>query len=100
MQCTCSVPGTSVFFNLRHPNPHMRILHPGRFFGIFQRSRTNSFPHNLLSDPHPINPVPSISYKNSGGGAVFFLASNLLVSLLPHVTRDVHGKSVAAPRLC
>ena len=27
----------------------------------------NSFPDNLLSDPHPINPVASILYENSGG---------------------------------
>ena len=28
---------------------------------------SNSFPHNLLSDPHPLNPAVSIFYKNSGG---------------------------------
>src|SRR5258708_29158823 len=28
---------------------------------------SNSFPHNSLSDPHPLNPVASIFYKNSGG---------------------------------
>jgi hypothetical protein len=28
---------------------------------------TNSFPHNLSSDPHPLNPVLSIFYKNIGG---------------------------------
>jgi len=35
----------------------------------------NSFPHNLLADPHPLNPVVSIFYKNSGGGGRFFLTS-------------------------
>jgi len=29
--------------------------------------RANSFPHNPLSNPHPLNPVVSILYKNSGG---------------------------------
>jgi hypothetical protein len=28
---------------------------------------SNSFTHNLLSDPHPLNPVVSILYKNGGG---------------------------------
>jgi len=30
----------------------------------------NSFPHNLLSDPHPLNPVVSIFYKNIWGRGV------------------------------
>ena len=49
--------------------------HPGCIFGAFQhpdlqtfkRFRTNSFSHNLLSDPHPLNPVVSIFYKKGGG---------------------------------
>jgi hypothetical protein len=49
--------------------------HPGCILGTFQhpnlqtfkRSRTNSFSHNLLSDPHPLNPVLSIFYKKGGG---------------------------------
>jgi hypothetical protein len=45
-----------VFFNFQHPN-----------LQTFQRFRPNSFPHNLLSDPHPLTPVPSIFYKNMGG---------------------------------
>ena len=28
---------------------------------------SNSFPHNLLSDPHSLNPAVSIFYKNGGG---------------------------------
>src|SRR6267143_430892 len=28
---------------------------------------SNSFPHNLLSDPHPLTPVVSIFYKNGRG---------------------------------
>jgi hypothetical protein len=28
---------------------------------------SNSFPHNSLSDPHPLNPVVSILYKKQGG---------------------------------
>src|SRR5260370_23133233 len=34
---------------------------------------SNSFPHNLLSDPHPLNPVVSIFYKNIGGGGPLLL---------------------------
>jgi hypothetical protein len=49
--------------------------HPGCIFGTFQhpnlrtfkRFRTNSFSHNLLSDPHPLNPFVSIFYKKGGG---------------------------------
>jgi hypothetical protein len=43
---------------------------------------SNSFPHYLLSDPHPLNPVVSILYKNSGGrGCRFFRLSILAHSL-------------------
>ena len=31
---------------------------------------SNSFPHNLLSDPHPLNPVVSMFYENGGGSPV------------------------------
>ena len=31
---------------------------------------SNSSPHNLLSDPHPLNPAVSIFYKNGGGRPV------------------------------
>jgi hypothetical protein len=43
----------------------------------FQRFASNSFPHNLLSDPHPLNPAVSIFYKKGGGGG------RLLVPSLP-----------------
>src|SRR5260370_186802 len=33
----------------------------------FKLRRPNSFPHNPLSDPRPLNPVVSILYKNGGG---------------------------------
>src|SRR6266436_3588516 len=43
---------------------------------------SNSFPHNSLSDPHPLNPVVSILYKNSGGrGCRFFRLSAFAHSL-------------------
>jgi hypothetical protein len=45
-----------VFLNLQPSN--MQTL---------KRSYPNSFPHNLLSDPHPVNPALSIFYKNIGG---------------------------------
>src|SRR5258708_32274565 len=50
-----------VFFNIQHSN-----------LRTFKPSRANSFPHNLLSDPHPLNPVLSIFYKNTGGGGPVF----------------------------
>ncbi len=43
---------------------------------------SNSFPHNSLSDPHPLNPVVSILYKNRGGrGCRFFRLSAFAHSL-------------------
>src|SRR5260370_3649265 len=38
------------------------------------RLSSNSFSHNLLSDPHPLNPVVPILYKNRGeeGGSQVF----------------------------
>jgi hypothetical protein len=57
-------PFSFVFLNLQHSTLD------------FQPSAlSNSFPHNSLSDPHPLNPVVSILYKNSGGGAPAFLSS-------------------------
>jgi len=54
-----------VFFNIQPTNLQTR-----------KRFRPNSFPHNPLSDPHPLNPVVSILYKNSGGrGPGFSLSS-------------------------
>ena len=38
---------------------------------------SNSFPHNSLSDPHPLNPVTSIFYKNSGGSGCRHLSLSL-----------------------
>src|ERR1700687_2804015 len=32
---------------------------------------SNSFPHNVLSDPHPLSPVVSIFYETIGGGVCF-----------------------------
>src|SRR5713226_1123235 len=43
---------------------------------------SNSFPHNLLSDPHPLNPAVSIFYKNIGGRGVLFL-------VIPSEARDL-----------
>ena len=39
---------------------------------------SNCFPHNLLSDPHALNPVLSIFYENLGGQGA---ASSLALSL-------------------
>src|SRR5713101_4326717 len=36
---------------------------------------SNSFRHNLLSDPHPLNPVVSMFYENGGGESCFALSS-------------------------
>ncbi len=43
----------------------------------------NSFPHNLLSDPHPLNPVASIFYKNIRGRGVL---SNFPISSFKPLT--------------
>jgi len=43
----------------------------------------NSFPHNLLSDPHPLNPVASIFYKNIWGRGVM---SNFPISSFKPLT--------------
>ena len=56
-----------VFFCFQPSNLQMRILHSGWFLGTFKPSSPNSFTHNSLSDPYPLNPVVSILYKNSGG---------------------------------
>src|SRR5712664_95933 len=45
-----------VFFNIQPTDLQTR-----------KRFRPNSFPHNPLSDPHPLNLVVSIFYKDSGG---------------------------------
>jgi hypothetical protein len=37
------------------------------------RRTRKSLPLNLFADPHPLNPVPSIFYKNIGGRGVMFL---------------------------
>ena len=66
----------------------------------FQRSRPNSFPHNSLSDPHPLNPVVSTLYKYSGGriyschperseGPAFSLLPYLFISLLLYVVTSI-----------
>src|ERR1700687_3051852 len=56
----------------------------------FQLPPTNSFPHNLLSDPHPLNPVVSIFYKTVGGGGHFSLLLNFLIFLLPNQKGSMH----------
>jgi hypothetical protein len=43
---------------------------------------SKSFPHNSLSDPHPLNPVVSILYKNSGG-------RGMLIHVISSVARDL-----------
>ena len=65
-----------VFFCFQPSNLQMRVLCPGWFFGTFKPSRPNSFTHNSLSDPYPLNPVVSILYKNSGGGGPVFSQSS------------------------
>ena len=45
-----------VFFNFQPSN-----------LQTFQRFAPNSFPHNSLSDPHPLNPAVSILYKKWRG---------------------------------
>src|SRR6267143_649139 len=53
-----------VFFNFQHSNLRtLKLFCP------------NSFPHNLLADPHTLNPVVSIFYRNSGGRGPFLLTS-------------------------
>jgi hypothetical protein len=48
---------------------------------------SNSFPHNSLSDPHPLNPVVSILYKKQGGGALSSRAKRgICFSLLPYIS--------------
>src|SRR5258708_22646729 len=47
---------------------------------------SNSFPHNSLSDSHPLNPVASIFYKNSGGSGV---PSSVFIFVIPSVARDL-----------
>jgi hypothetical protein len=61
----------------------MRVLYPGWFFGAFKPSRPNSFTHNSLSDPYPLNPVVSILYKNSGERGPGFLP------VIPSEARDL-----------
>jgi hypothetical protein len=83
----------------------MRVLYPGWFFGTFKPSRPNSFTHNSLSDPYPLNPVVSILYKKSGGGGpVFSLSSRakrgicfFLTSLLRCVVTSIFRKAKPCP---
>jgi len=51
----CSIP--LVFVNFQPSTLNFQPFHP-----------RNSFPHNLLSDPHLLSPVVSIFYRNGGGG--------------------------------
>ena len=51
-------PFSFLFFNFRLST-----------FNFGLSSSRNSFPHNSLSDPQPLNPVLSILYKKRGGGA-------------------------------
>jgi hypothetical protein len=48
----------------RRSIPHSTYPLPHYPLGSFS---SNSFPHNLLSDPHSLNPVVSIFYKNMRG---------------------------------
>src|SRR5437660_2182231 len=51
-------PFSFLFFNFRLST-----------FNFGLSSSRNSFPHNSLSDPQPLNPVLSILYKKGGGWA-------------------------------
>src|SRR5258708_4480386 len=63
------------------------------------RLSSNSFSHNLLSDPHPLNPVVPIFYKN-GGRRVDRKSFNQTSPPLPERRsrpgRDVHTFRCAA----
>ena len=55
------------------PNSHEIIFFPS----YASLTSSKSFPVNLFADPHALNPVPSIFYKNIGGqGATFLQRSN------------------------
>ena len=49
---------------------------------------SNSFPHNSLSDPHPLNPVVSILYKKQGEGGAWSSRAKrgICFSLLPYIS--------------
>ncbi len=71
-----------VFFNFQPSN-----------LQTFKRFRPNSFPHNLLSDPHPLNPVLSIFCENRGGegpSSRYFVTSLLHRSLTLNQERFNH----------
>ena len=66
-------PFSFVFLNLQHSTLD------------FQPSAlSNSFPHNSLSDPHPLNPALSILYKIMGEGFVLILST-----VIPSTARDL-----------
>ena len=70
----------------RHPSPNShRIL---SFTSFASLTSSKSFSVNLLSDPHPLNPVASIFYKNIGGtdASPFFKLSTFN---LQHSTFDL-----------
>jgi hypothetical protein len=51
------------------PNSHEIIS----FTSYASLTSSKSLPVNLFADPHPLNPVPSIFYKNIGGQGATFL---------------------------
>jgi len=62
----------------------------------------NSFPLNLFADPHPLTPVPSIFYENSGGagGTSTFRSQAVTFSptLRPH--KSFNCNTYRPPRKC
>src|SRR5712692_6758747 len=85
-----SVPSSTTPLPLYPPNP----------------LSSNSFPDNPLSDPHPLNPVVLILYKNSGGrgpvfpchperseGSAFSLFPYLFTSLLLYIVTSIFRKA-------
>src|SRR5260370_32062893 len=76
----------------------------------FKHFRPNSFPHNSLSDPHPLNPIVSILCRNSGGrgpdfpchperseGSAFSLLPYVSTSLLHYVVTSIFLKAQLCP---
>src|SRR6266478_2268551 len=61
-----SAPNPISLSSTPYPLP-LPVLPVARFSGSAAKRSPNSFPHNLLSDPHPLTPMVSIFYKNIGG---------------------------------
>src|SRR6266478_9049529 len=70
-----------------HPrrSPRFSNLLTYQRLNVPTRLSSKSLPHNLFADPHPLNPVTSIPYKNLGGqGVPATLPSFFSISHLPY----------------